>query len=90
MAMSLEEPANREAFRADECAYLERFSLREQERAAVINRDWRAMASLGGNLFFILKTTAIDPKPITKIGAQQVEMEHEVFRNDRLGYQHHG
>ena len=90
MAMPLVDPINREAFRADECAYLERFSLSAEEKSAVISRDWRAMVCLGGNLFFILKITAIDPTPITEIGTQQVEMEHELFRAESLGYKLHG
>ena len=90
MAMSLVEPENREAFRADEHAYLERFDLNAQEKAAIIARDWREMVCLGGNLFFILKITAIDPIPITEVAARQVEMEHEAFLSERLGYPRNG
>jgi len=40
---------------------------------------------LGGNLFFILKISAVDPVRITEIGAQQAGMEHDDFLRNRLG-----
>src|SRR5690606_3226158 len=61
MAMGLGDPANRAAFLADEAAYLDRFGLTDEEKTAVLNRDWREMIRLGGNLFFILKISAVDP-----------------------------
>jgi protocatechuate 4,5-dioxygenase alpha chain len=36
-------------------------------------------------LFFILKISAIDPTPITRIGAAQAGMSHEDFLYHRLG-----
>ena len=85
MAMSLGQPDNRAAFKADEDAYLRRFGLDDATRAAVAARDWHEMVRLGGNLFFILKISAIDPTPITAIGAAQAGMTHEQFLKERLG-----
>jgi protocatechuate 4,5-dioxygenase alpha subunit len=85
MAMGLGDPANRAAFKADERAYLDRFGLSEEERRAVLARDWREMIRLGGNLFFILKISAVDPIRITEIGAHQAGMDHETFLRERLG-----
>ncbi|WP_226898487.1 alpha/beta fold hydrolase [Mangrovicoccus algicola] len=85
MAMALAEPANRAAFREDESAYLDRFGLSPRERAAVQDRNWEEMVRLGGNLFFILKISAIDPVPITAIGAAQAGMAHDDFLKQRLG-----
>ena len=85
MAMGLCEPANREAFRQDESAYLDRFGLTPEEKQAVLSRDWREMVRLGGNLFFILKISAVDPVRITEIGAHQAGMDHDSFLRDRLG-----
>ena len=61
MAMGLGDPANRNAFRQNEEAYLDRFGLTSEERSAVMSRNWREMVRLGGNIFFILKISAIDP-----------------------------
>jgi protocatechuate 4,5-dioxygenase, alpha chain len=85
MAMGLGDPANREAFRQDEEAYLDRFGLTAEEKEAVMSRNWRDMVRLGGNLFFILKISAIDPVRITEIGAHQAGMDHEAFLRERLG-----
>jgi len=85
MAMALGEKHNREAFKADEEAYLDRFGLNADEKKAVMSRDWHEMVRLGGNLFFILKISAIDPTPITAIGAAQAGMEHKEFLRQRLG-----
>ena len=85
MAMGLSDPANREAFRKDEGAYLDRFGLTAQEKEAVLSRNWREMVRLGGNLFFILKISAVDPVRITEIGAHQAGMDHDSFLRERLG-----
>lgn len=85
MAMGLGKPENREAFKANEEAYLDRFGLTADEKKAVMSRDWREMVRLGGNLFFILKISAVDPVRITEIGAHQAGMAHDAFLRDRLG-----
>jgi len=85
MAMALGEAANRAAFKDDEAAYLDRFGLSDEEKDAVMRRDWARMVDLGGNLFFILKISAVDPVPITAIGAAQAGMDHEAFLKQRLG-----
>jgi len=85
MAMGLSNEANREAFRQDESAYLDRFGLSPEEKEAVMLRNWREMVRLGGNLFFILKISAVDPVRITEIGAHQAGMDHDAFLRDRLG-----
>jgi protocatechuate 4,5-dioxygenase alpha chain len=85
MAMGLGTATNREAFKADEAAYLDRFGLTEEEKTAVMTRNWREMVRLGGNLFFILKISAVDPVRITEIGAHQAGMDHDAFLRERLG-----
>ena len=85
MAMGLSNPANREAFKQNEEAYLDRFGLTPEEKAAVMSRDWREMVRLGGNVFFILKISAIDPVRLSEIGAHQAGMDHNEFLRERLG-----
>jgi protocatechuate 4,5-dioxygenase alpha subunit len=85
MAMGLSTPEGRAAFLADEDAYLARFPLTAEQRAAVKVRDWEAMVRLGGNLFYILKISAVDPTPIRAIGAAQAGMSLESFLQSRLG-----
>ena len=90
MANSLSQPDNRAAFRADEAAYIDRFGLSPEQKRAVLQRDWQEMVRLGGNLFYILKISAVDPTPITRIGAAQAGMTHEEFLSMRLGKTTHG
>ncbi|HMO06561.1 MAG TPA: extradiol ring-cleavage dioxygenase [Paracoccaceae bacterium] len=85
MAMGLSTPEGRAAFRADEDAYLDRYDLTADQRAAVKARDWAEMVRLGGNLFYILKLSAVDPTPIRAIGAAQAGMTLEQFLQERLG-----
>ena len=85
MAMALSQPDNRAAFKSDEEAFLDRFGLTAAEKAAVISRDWREMVRLGGNLFFILKISAVDPAAMTEIGAHQAGLPHDQFLRERLG-----
>jgi protocatechuate 4,5-dioxygenase alpha subunit len=85
MAMGLSNRTNREEFKRDEEAYLDHFGLTPEEKAAVMSRNWREMVRLGGNVFFILKISAIDPVRLTEIGAHQAGMDHETFLRDRLG-----
>lgn len=85
MAMALVDSAKREAFAENEEAFLDSYGLTAEEKAAVMARDWQEMVRLGGNLFFILKISAVDPVPITAIGAEQAGMEHDAFLQERLG-----
>ncbi|WP_321340323.1 extradiol ring-cleavage dioxygenase [Breoghania sp.] len=85
MANGLSRPENRAAFVEDEAAYMARFDLTDEQKAAVSARDWQEMVRLGGNLFYILKISAVDPVPITAIGAAQAGMAHEDFLTKRLG-----
>lgn len=85
MAMGLSTPEGRAAFLADEGAYLDRFPLTLEQRAAVLARDWEEMVRLGGNLFYILKISAVDPTPIRAIGAAQAGMSLDAFLETRLG-----
>lgn len=85
MAMGLAAPEGRAAFLADEHAYLNRFDLSPEQRAAVLARDWAEMVRLGGNLFYILKISAVDPTPIRAIGAAQAGMSLDAFLQARLG-----
>lgn len=85
MAMALRDPANREAFRRDESAFIDRFGLDPEQKAAVLAQDWREMVRLGGNVFYILKIAAIHPARVTEIGAKQAGMDHDTFLRERLG-----
>ena len=85
MAMALGTSEGREAFKTNEAAFIDRFGLDSEAKTAVLERDWKEMVRLGGNLFFILKISAVDPTPIISIGAAQAGMSPEEFIKTRLG-----
>ena len=67
--MSLMQAANREAFKADERAYLDRWPMTEAQKAAVLARDWNGMLELGGNIYFTAKIAATDGLSFQQIAA---------------------
>ena len=67
--MSLMKAANREAFKADERAYLDRYRMTEAQKQAVLDRDWNGMIALGGNIYFTAKIAATDGLSFRQIAA---------------------
>lgn len=80
MCMSLNDPANRDKFRADPGAYLDDYPLTEQQRAAVLNRDWLGMLELGGNIYFTLKLASLDGLTTQDVGAAMTGVSADEFR----------
>ena len=64
--MSLMEPANREAFKADERSYLDRFRMNEAQKEAVLERDFNKLIDLGGNIYFLVKLSNTDGWSVQK------------------------
>ena len=58
--MSLMQAENREAFRADERAYLDRFRMSDEQKQAVLDRDFTKLIDLGGNIYFLVKLSNTD------------------------------
>ncbi len=58
--MSLMEAANRDEFRKDERAYLDRFRMSEEQKLAVLSRDFNQLIELGGNIYFLVKLSNTD------------------------------
>jgi protocatechuate 4,5-dioxygenase alpha chain len=68
--MSLMKAANREAFKAGERAYLDGFPMTEDQKQAVLERDWNRMIALGGNIYFTSKIAATDGLSFQQIAAE--------------------
>jgi protocatechuate 4,5-dioxygenase, alpha chain len=58
--MSLMKEANRERFKADERAYLDETKMSEEQKQAVLDRDYNKMIDLGGQIYFLAKIFATD------------------------------
>ncbi|KRB85338.1 protocatechuate 3,4-dioxygenase [Sphingomonas sp. Root710] len=59
-AMSLMKPENRERWKTDEKAYLDQWPLSDDQKAAVLARDYNRMLDLGGNIYFLSKIFSTD------------------------------
>jgi protocatechuate 4,5-dioxygenase alpha chain len=58
--MSLNVAENRRKFKENEAAYLDRFTLTEEQRRSVLKRDWLGMLRVGGNIYYTIKIAFCD------------------------------
>ncbi|TRW16790.1 protocatechuate 4,5-dioxygenase subunit alpha [Glacieibacterium frigidum] len=59
-AMSLMKADNRARWKADEAAYLADWHLTDEQRKAVLSRDYNRLLDLGGNIYFLAKMFSTD------------------------------
>ena len=78
--MSLMKAANREAFKADERTYLQRFPMTEAQREAVLARDYNRMIELGGNIYFLAKIGATDGFSFQNLASKMTGMAEDDYR----------
>lgn len=60
--MSLMKADNREKFRLDEAKYLLQWPMTDDQRQAVLDRDYNRALDLGGNIYFLSKVFFTDGK----------------------------
>ena len=77
--MSLGVAANRDAFRADESAYVDRFALTDEQRRAVLARQWIRLLELGGNIYYTFKLAACDGLTFQQLAALQTGVTEEAY-----------
>ena len=77
--MSLNQAANRDAFRSDERAYLDRFAVDDDQREAVLRREWLRLVELGGNVYYTYKLAACDGMTFQDLAGKQTGMTAEDF-----------
>ena len=78
--MSLMKAANREAFKADEQAYLETFPMTPEQRQAVRDRDYNRMIALGGNIYFLAKIGATDGFSFQNLASKMTGMPEDEYK----------
>lgn len=59
-AMSLMKAENRERWKQDERAYLDEWPMTEEQKQAVLDRDYNRLLDLGGNIYFMAKVFSTD------------------------------
>ena len=67
--MSLMKAENRAAFKINEKAYLDDYPMTEEQRQAILKRDWNGMLQLGGNIYFTAKLAATDGLSFQQLAA---------------------
>ena len=72
--MSLNDPANRDAFRSGEAAYVARHNLSAEQTEAVLKREWLRLLELGGNVYYTFKLAACDGMSFQQLAAKQTGM----------------
>ena len=77
--MSLMKSENRERFKSNQRAYLDGWPMSEEQKAAVIARDYNAMIALGGNIYFLAKIFATDGKSFQYAAALMTGMSQEQY-----------
>ncbi|PKF78116.1 protocatechuate 4,5-dioxygenase subunit alpha [Vibrio sp. vnigr-6D03] len=84
--MSLNKQENRDEFEKDEQAYVNKYALTEEQKQAVLNREWLEMLKLGGNIYYTFKLAIFDGLTMQHAGAAMsgTEMTVEEFRQMML------
>jgi len=77
--MSLNNEANREAFRADASTYLDKFKLTPDQRKAIVDREWLKMLELGGNIYYTFKLAIFDGMTMQAVGGEMSGITTEEF-----------
>lgn len=71
---------NRDAFNADEEAYLDKYPMTAEQRQAVRDRDWNRLLELGGNIYYTSKLAANDGINFQELAGIMTGMGNEAYR----------
>jgi protocatechuate 4,5-dioxygenase, alpha chain len=77
--MSLMKADNRARFKANERAYLDEWPMSEEQKLAVMARDYNRMIAAGGNIYFLAKIFATDGKSFQYAAALMTGMSQEEY-----------
>jgi len=77
--MSLMKAANRERFKSGERAYLDEWPMTDEQKQAVLDRDYNRMIALGGNIYFLAKIFATDGRSFQYAAALMTGMSQEDY-----------
>ncbi len=80
MCFSFNDAANRDAFRADEAGYMDRYGLTPDQRAAVTSRNVLQLIAAGGNIYYLAKLAGLLGLNVQDVGAQQTGLTVEAFK----------
>lgn len=79
-AMSLMTPENREAWKADERKYLENWPMSDDQKEAILARDYNRCLDLGGNVYFLAKVFSTDGLSFAEAVSSMTDMTFPEYR----------
>jgi len=82
--MSLMKVENRERFLAGERAYLDEWRMTEDQKQAVLDRDYNRMMALGGNVYFLSKIFSSDGISFEQAASSMTGQTREEYRQMML------
>jgi protocatechuate 4,5-dioxygenase alpha chain len=82
--MSLRKKENRERFLADNRKYLDEWEMTEEQKQAVIDRDFQKMLDLGGNVYFLSKIFASEGLSYVQAVSTMTDMNVEQYQQMML------
>jgi protocatechuate 4,5-dioxygenase alpha chain len=82
--MSLREEANRKRFLGGERAYLDEWQMSEEQKQAVLDRDFQKMLDLGGNVYFLSKIFASEGLSYVQAVSTMTDMNVEQYQQMML------
>ena len=84
-AMSLMKAENRERFKADERAYLDEWPLTDEQKEALLARDYNRLLDLGGNIYFLAKLFSTDGLSFAQAVSTMTGMSFEDYQAMMIG-----
>jgi len=78
--MSLRTEENRKRFHADERTYLDEWDMSEEQKQAVLDRDFQRMLDLGGNVYFLSKIFAAEGLSYVQAVSTMTDMTAEEYQ----------
>lgn len=84
MCFSFNDVENRKAFLADKDAYMAKFGLTAEQKAALASGSVLKMIEAGGNAYYLAKLAGLLGLNMQDIGAQQTGMTVDAFKQKLL------
>ena len=79
MCHALSAAQERESFKSDEEAFMQRFALTEPERVLVRARDFSGLLEAGANIYYLIKLGAVTGHGLYRMGAKMRGESYEAF-----------
>jgi protocatechuate 4,5-dioxygenase, alpha chain len=83
-AMSLMKAENRERWKAGERAYLDEWPMSEDQKQAILARDYNRCLDLGGNVYFLAKVFSTDGLSFAEAVSTMTDMSFPEYRDMML------